>query len=83
MNYQQLFMLSFCQMMDLLMQLENNQIDINNYNQAINNFMQQILNNNSDNNNLGQPRPIMIFYMISSIFKKEIQQYFNNCYQNN
>ena len=83
MNYQQLFMLSFCQMMNLLMQLENNQIDINNYNQAINNFMQQILNNNSDNNNLSQPRPIMIFYMISSIFKKEIQQYFNNCYQNN
>ena len=70
-------------MMDLLMGLENNQISLDNYNQAIKNFMLQVLNNNSNNNIKDQPRPIMIFYMISSIFKNEFQQYFNNCYQNN
>ena len=69
MNYQQLFIFSFSQMMDLLMGLENNQISLDNYNQAIKNFMLQVLNNNSNNNIKDQPRPIMIFYMISSILK--------------
>ena len=82
-NYQQLFVFSFYNMMDLLMGLENSQISLDNYNQEINKFMLQVLNNNNNNNIKGQPRPIMIFYMISSIFKNEFQQYFSNCYQNN
>ena len=70
------------------MGLENGQISLDNYNHEINNFLLKVLNNNSNNNIKGQPRPIMIFYMISSIFKNVAQflglknSYFDHTYKN-
>ena len=79
-NYNQFFTFYFCQMLDTVKLLENGQINIPNYNQNINNFIQNIFINN--NSGISGARPIILFYMMSSIFKDEFQKNFNIC-QNN
>ena len=80
-NYSQLILYSFNQMINSLQQLENGQINVAFYDQLINNFITTIFNNN--NSGISGARPIILFYMMSSIFRYEFQQYFNNYYQNN
>ena len=66
--------------MNSLQQLEKGQINIPYYDQLVNNFITTIFNNNSG---VSGARPIILFYMMSSIFRDEFQQNFNNIYQNN
>jgi len=80
-NYSNLVLYSFNQMMNSLQQLENKQINNIYYDQFINNFITTIFNNN--NSGVSGARPIILFYMISSICKKEYQQNFYNIHSNN
>jgi hypothetical protein len=80
-NYSNLVLYSFNQMMNSLQQLENRQINNIYYDQFINNFITTIFNNN--NSGVSGARPIILFYMMSTICRKEFQQNFKNIYQNN
>ena len=80
-NYSNLVLYSFNQMMNSLQQLENRQINNIYYDQFINNFITIIFNNN--NSGISGARPIILFYMMSTICRKEFQQNFKNIYQNN
>ena len=80
-NYSHLVIYSFNHIMNSLQQLENGQINIPYYDQLVNNFITTIFNNN--NSGVSGARPIILFYMMSSIFRDEFQQNFNNIYQNN
>ena len=80
-NYSNLVLYSFNQMMNSLQQLENKQINNIYYDQFINNFITIIFNNN--NSGISGARPIILFYMMSTICRKECQQNFKNIYQNN
>ena len=80
-NYSQLVLYSFNYMLNSLQQLENGQINIPYYDQLINNFITTIFNNN--NCGVSGARPIILFYMMASIFRDEFQQHFYNSCQNN
>ena len=80
-NYSNLVLYSFNQMMNSLQQLENKQINNIYYDQFINNFITTIFNNN--NSGVSGARAIILFYMMSTICRKEFQQNFKNIYQNN
>ena len=77
---QQCVLYSFYQVLNVLKQWENGQISKENYEQIIINFIKNIFNNN--NSGISGTRPIILLYMMCSIFKKEFQQNFN-IYQNN
>ena len=79
-NSQQSVLYSFYQILNVLKQWENGQISKENYEQIIINFIKNIFNNN--NSGISGTRPIILLYMMCSIFKKEFQQNFN-IYQNN
>ena len=72
---------SFYQILDVLRQYESGQINKENYEQMIINFIKIIFNNN--NSGISGTRPIILFYMMSSIFRSEFHRYFDKCYQNN
>ena len=80
-NCSQLVLYSFFQMLNTIQQLEFGQINIANYDQTINDFITKIFDNN--NTGISGARPIILFYMMSSCFKDEFKQYFNNICQNN
>ena len=79
-NNNQFFMYSFMEMMNLTQQFNSGNINQANYNQKINEFIQKVFNFN--NFGITGNRPIILFFIISSIIKEEISKYFN-FYQNN
>ena len=74
------FIKIYYEMLSNVRQFNSNQINLEKYNEIINNFIQNILIRN--NSGISGTRPIILFYMISSIFKDEFNQFFNS-YQNN
>ena len=80
-NNNNLFINSFLDMLNNFQMLNNGQINFMIYNQKINDFIRLIfLKNNSGVSGI---RPIILFYMMISIFKDEFFDHFNNVYQNN
>ena len=80
-NYKQFFIYSFFEILELNKQWENGQINQINYNQAINNFIKLINNNNKTA--ITCPGPIILYYIIDNIFNQELQKYFKNFFHNN
>ena len=80
-NPNQLFIHTFFEVLQISKQWENGQINPIFYNQAINNFI--IIMNNNNNSGMKGTRPLILFYIISFIFNKELQNYFKNDFQNN
>ena len=73
---------SFWQILNTLQQLENKEINEETYDQAVNNFITHILNNN---NGKSGTRPIILLNMLLGCIKEEFHKYkyFNNIYENN
>ena len=80
-SYQNSLMYSFYQIIDTILKLHNNQINKKSYEQIVSNFIKNIFINN--NSGISGTRPIILFYMMSSIFKNEIQKNFKNIESNN
>ena len=72
---------SFCQILNSLQQLENGEINVDAYDQAVNKFLTQLFNKN--NSGISGARPIILLYMLSHCIKDEFHKYFNNIYENN
>jgi serine/threonine protein kinase len=69
----------FYEMMNTIQKLENGEVNLDYYNQKINEFIRIVfLNNEGD---MSGTRPIILYYMMSSIFVEEFKNYFNT-YQN-
>ena len=68
-------------MLDNVRQSEAGQINKNFYDEIISNFIKNIFINN--NSGVSGARPIILFYMMATIFKDEFQKNFNNFCQNN
>ena len=79
-NYNQLFIFSFQEIINYIQQFDSGNINQANYSQIISNFIQKIFIYNK--NVSESKRPIILFNMISSIIKDEINKNFT-FYQNN
>ena len=79
-NYSQFVMFSFYQILNNLQQLEQGQIKLPSYDQAVNNFITHIFNNN--NSGVSGARPMILFYMLTNCFRNEFQQNFKDIYPN-
>ena len=80
-NQQQFFIKHFCEILNIMKQWENGQINQEILDKSINEFFSSIINNNKIN--INGNRPTILLYMISSIIKNEMQQYFHKIYPNN
>ena len=80
-NNNQLITFSFCRVLDAIKQVENGQLNITDYDKIICDFIKNIFNKN--NSGISGTRPIILYYMMSNIFKNESLQYFNNIKGNN
>ena len=78
-NANQYFINTFHEMVKNIQQFENEEINQELYDKNISDFINQVFFNNK--NDTTGTRPPILFYMISSIFKNEFNQYFN-FYQN-
>jgi len=80
-DYTKYFIHSYYQMLNNIYPKDCNQIQINQiyYTQLINEFIRKVFINN--NSGISGTRPIILFYMITSIITDEFFQYFNS-YQN-
>ena len=79
-NNNQYFINLFQIMLNNVEEYDKDKISLENYNTYINEFLNQVVINN--NSGISGTRPIILFFMMTSIFKDEFNQYFNN-YQNN
>ena len=77
-NY--LFINSFYDVLNIIQQFQNGQIDKINYDKIINEFINKVIINN--NSGISGIRPIILLYMITSIFKGEFKTNFTS-YKNN
>jgi len=75
-NYNHLVLYSFNDMLDSLEKFEKGQMNIPDYDELINKFITTIFNNNTCG--LSGANPIFLFFMMTSIFRDEFQQNFNN-----
>ena len=80
-NIMDLFIYKFYEMLEATKKYENNLMNKINYEQMLTNFKRILFIKNSSG--ISGIRPIIILYMISSVFKDEFQQYFNDIYENN
>ena len=80
-NYTNYFIYSFLEMFNNFQMMNNGQINYMFYNQKINDFIRLVFLRN--NSGISGTRPIILYYMIISIFKDEFFDYYNNVYQNN
>ena len=80
-DYSKYFIHSYHQMLNSILpkNLIPNQVVQVIYNQNVNEFIRKVFLNN--NSGISGTRPIILFYMITSILKNDILQYFNH-YQN-
>ena len=81
-DYSQYFIYSYHQMLNNVHPKDCNPIQINQvyYTQIVNDFIRKVFINNRSG--ISGTRPIILFYMITSIIRENILQYFNT-YQNN
>ena len=78
-NYKEKVLHCFYEMINTIQKLENGEVNLDYYNQKINEFIRNVfLYNESD---MSGTRPIILFYMMLSIFVDEFNNYFN-VYQN-
>ena len=80
-NNNQYDFLSLFQILNTIQKFENGQINLASYDQAINNFITYIFKKNSSG--ISGTSPMILFYMISHIFKDEIYENFKYNYENN
>ena len=80
-NYQQLALYQFSKVLDTIKLWEKKKINNEFFNKEIKNFDSFIFNNNKTG--LSGTRPIILFYIIMTIFKEEFNKYFNDNYKNN
>ena len=76
----QCFINLFQIMLNNIQEFDSGKMNLANYNQIINEFINQVFINN--NSGISGTRPIILLYMITSIFKDEFNKFFNH-YQNN
>ena len=74
-DYRNLILYSYYKMLDSINELKIGKISKANYDQLIYNFIQLIIN--KSNCGVTGARPIILFYMMSSIFKDEFKKHFN------
>ena len=74
-DYRNLILYSYYKMLDSINELKIGKISKKNYDQLIYNFIQLIIN--KSNCGVTGARPIILFYMMSSIFKDEFKKHFN------
>ena len=79
-NYKELFVYNFYEMLDLVENYEKGRVNKINYEQSINDFIRKIIFNNSSG--ITGARPIILLYMMASIFREEFQKYFKKIYPN-
>ena len=79
-NLNELFVYKFYQIIEASKNFEKGQINNQFYEQMLSSFIQRLYISNTSG--ITGVRPMIILYMISSIFKDEFQQYFNNIYKN-
>jgi serine/threonine protein kinase len=79
-NYQEFFSYSFKEILNIVTFWNNGNLDKGFYEQKINDFIIKVLQNN--NSSTTGTRPIILFFMMSSIFNKEFRKYFQNCFYN-
>jgi hypothetical protein len=79
-DYKELFMYHYYEMLEIVDKWEKGQINKADYDQIVSNFIRYIIFNNSCG--ITGARPIILLFMMSSIFKDEFQQYFKNIYTN-
>ena len=80
-NIKDLFIYKFHEMLEATKKYEEGQINKNNYEQMLTNFMKNLFIKNSSG--FSGIRPIILFYMMFSVFKDEFSKYFSDIYQNN
>ena len=80
-NNNQYDFLSLFQILNIIPQFVNGLINFASYDQAINNFISYIFKKNSSG--ISGTSPMILFYMISHIFKDEIYENFKYNYENN
>ena len=79
-NYKELGMYSFIDILDKISKFDNGLINKMVYSQSINEFIRKIFIAN--NSGISGTRPIILYYMIASIFKDEIKNNFDSFWQN-
>ena len=79
-DYKELFMYHYYEMLEIVEKWEKGQINKADYDQMVSNFIRYIIFNNSSG--ITGARPIILLFMMASIFKDEFQQYFKNIYTN-
>ena len=79
-NYKELGMYSFIDILDKISKFDNGLINKMVYSQSINEFIRKIFIAN--NSGISGTRPIILYYMITSIFKDEIKNNFDSFWQN-
>ena len=80
-NYQNLFIYSFKEILNIVSQWNIGNLNKGFYDQKINDFIKNVFQNN--NSSTTGTRPIILFYMIASIFNKEFKNNFKNSFSNN
>ena len=79
-NNNQYFINQFQIILNNIQEYDSGKISLENYNTYIKEFLNQVVINN--NSGVSGTRPIILLYMMTSIFKDEFNQYFNK-YENN
>ena len=79
-QYNNLFIISFIDILNKIQQYQNGQINQASYDQIINDFINKVFINN--NSGISGVRPIVLLYIITFIFKNEFLKYFNS-FENN
>ena len=79
-NYKELGMYIFIDILDKISKFDNRLINKMVYSQSINEFIRKIFIAN--NSGISGTRPIILYYMITSIFKDEIKNNFDSFWQN-
>ena len=80
-NYQNFFVNSFKEILNIVSQWNIGNLNKGFYDQKINEFIIDVFQNN--NSNITGTRPIILFYMIASIFNKEFLNNFKSSFSNN
>ena len=79
-TYNNLFINSFYDILIIIKQFQNGEINKVIYDQKIHEFTYKVFNYN--NSGISGIRPVILFYMITSIFKDEFNLNFKNCENN-
>ena len=79
-NYSQFYLYSFNDMLDKIGLLDSGKINQINYTILVNDFIKKTFINNTGE--ISGTRPIILYYMIASIFNTEFKKYFDNTYGN-